>query len=174
MFDPTAFENMKVVLEGAIYDKEFDGEAAVTNRKDIVNLSALSRQYELEIMLPEKQALKASILLEADLENLASEIFGSASGKAGCTVAVAFTIPNPVKEKEATQLIGSLEEIWGKERTITVNSTLRYSNGAETCAPYSVASVSFGRLVKEEQMDDLLIMANYMIDSLWMLEKLQK
>lgn len=176
MFDPTAFENMKVVLEGAMYDKEFNGEAFVTNRSDIVNLSNLSRQYEIEIALNEKHSLKANILLEADIENLASEIIGYSkrgnSATPGCAVAVSFILPYEFDKQEADQLIDSLEAIWGKKRIITVSSTIQFSNGEITPAPSSRASVLFGRLITEEQMEDLLIMANYMADSLSMIDKL--
>lgn len=172
MFDPTAFENMKVVLEGAIYDQEFDGKAIVTNRKDLIDLSTLSRHYEIEIKLPETQFCKSSILLEASLENLASELLEKEPAtQAGSTVSVRFTLPRQIGGKEAGQLIGSLETIWGRERIIDVSSTLQYFKAGERDAAYSIASVSFGRLVKEEQMDDLLTMAQYMLDSLAMLEK---
>ncbi|MDQ0217991.1 hypothetical protein ELQ35_10930 [Peribacillus cavernae] len=176
MFDPTAFENMKVVLEGAIYDKEFYGEVSVTNRKDIVNLSALSRQYEIEITLPENRSVKASLFLEADIENLTSELLGNAQEndtKAGCTLTVAFSVPFQVDQKQADHLIGSLEAIWGKKRIIKVSSTVQYTNAAVSHASYAIASVSFDRLVKEEQMDDLLTMVDYMVDSLSVLENLQ-
>ncbi|MBR8645431.1 hypothetical protein KEH51_18565 [[Brevibacterium] frigoritolerans] len=51
MFDPTAFENMKVVLEGAVYDRDFIGDILVINRDDIVNLSTMSRSYKIEMEL---------------------------------------------------------------------------------------------------------------------------
>ncbi|RFU61694.1 hypothetical protein [Bacillus sp. V59.32b] len=173
MFDPTAFENMKVVLEGAIYDKELDGKATVTNRKDLVNLSTLSRQYEIEISLPDHLTCRSSILLEATIENLASELLERESdSQSGSAVTVRFTWPCRMDEKEAVQLIGSLETIWGKERIIDVSSTVQYSKAGGSHASYTVASVSFGRLVKEEQMDDLLMMTDYMVDSLEMLESL--
>lgn len=173
MFDPTAFENMKVVLEGAMYDKEFSGEALVTNRKDIVNLSNLSRQYEIEISSVEIQSLQASILLEADIENLASEILGNPDSvnslKAGCTAAVSFTLPFIVDKEGAAKLIDSLEAIWGKKRVVTVSGTVQYSNAAGPHTSYSQAAISFGRLITEEQMDDLLTMADYMVETLSML-----
>ncbi|WP_259317087.1 hypothetical protein [Heyndrickxia coagulans] len=39
MFDPTAFENMKTVFEGAAYDLDLRGEASITGRKDLVDLA---------------------------------------------------------------------------------------------------------------------------------------
>ncbi|PLT34939.1 hypothetical protein [Bacillus sp. V5-8f] len=176
MFDPTAFENMKVVLEGAIYDKEFNGETVVTNRMDNVNLSSLSRQYEIEIALSKENPIRASISLQASLENLASELLPGSSissgSKAGCIVSVAFGLPFFVEQEKAASIIGSLEAIWGKERTITLTSSVEYSNKSVR-SMFSRVAVSFGRLITEEQMDDLLTMVDYMADSLFMLESLE-
>ena len=44
MFDPTAYENMRVVLEGIFYDKDLSGEILVIDRNDIVNTAKLSRE----------------------------------------------------------------------------------------------------------------------------------
>ncbi|RFU65467.1 hypothetical protein [Peribacillus glennii] len=176
MFDPTAFENMKVVLEGALYDKEFSGEAVVTNRRDIVNLSSLSRQYEIEMALSKETPIRAGITLQANIENLASELLPDPGmeiqSKAGCIVSVSFTLPFHLEKENAAELIGSLEAIWGKKRTITITSCAEYSNKS-MLPPFSRAAVSFGRLVTEEQMDDLLKMADFMADSLSMLEALE-
>lgn len=38
MFDPTAFDNMKVVIEGAIYDLDLDGEISIIDRNDLLIL----------------------------------------------------------------------------------------------------------------------------------------
>ncbi|MDQ7864216.1 hypothetical protein RCO48_33385 [Peribacillus frigoritolerans] len=42
---------MKVVLEGAVYDRDFIGDILVINRDDIVNLSTMSRSYKIEMEL---------------------------------------------------------------------------------------------------------------------------
>ncbi len=34
MFDPTAFDNLKVIVEGAVYDFDLHGDILVTDRKD--------------------------------------------------------------------------------------------------------------------------------------------
>ena len=48
LFDPTAFDNMKVVLEGAVYDRDILGDILVVNRDDLINLASLSRQFTME------------------------------------------------------------------------------------------------------------------------------
>jgi hypothetical protein len=41
MFDPTAFDNMKVVLEGALYDLDIMGEIIITDRNDLFNTAKM-------------------------------------------------------------------------------------------------------------------------------------
>ncbi len=53
LFDPTAFDNMKVVLEGAVYDRDILGDILVVKRDDLVNLATLSRQFMMEFQLKE-------------------------------------------------------------------------------------------------------------------------
>lgn len=36
MFDPTAFDNLKVIVEGAVYDFDLHGDILVTDRKDMI------------------------------------------------------------------------------------------------------------------------------------------
>ena len=39
MFDPTAYDNLKVILEGAVYDLDLSGELKIIERNDIVDLA---------------------------------------------------------------------------------------------------------------------------------------
>ncbi|MCU9613644.1 hypothetical protein OEV98_08730 [Caldibacillus lycopersici] len=47
MFDPTAYENIKVVLEGIVYENDLQGEILVIERNDLVNLADLSRSFNI-------------------------------------------------------------------------------------------------------------------------------
>lgn len=47
MFDPTAFDNLKVIVEGAVYDFDLHGDILVTDRKDMMDLASLSRIYHI-------------------------------------------------------------------------------------------------------------------------------
>lgn len=49
MFDPTAFDNLKVIVEGAVYDFDLHGDILVTDRKDMMDLASLSRIYHIFI-----------------------------------------------------------------------------------------------------------------------------
>jgi hypothetical protein len=47
MFDPTVFDNLKVVLEGCVYDYDLEEKIAVTGRSDIVDLATLTRTFSV-------------------------------------------------------------------------------------------------------------------------------
>ncbi|WHY95577.1 hypothetical protein [Peribacillus simplex] len=170
MFDPTAFENMKVVLEGAVYDRDFIGDIMVIKRDDIVNLSTMSRSYKIEMELKKPIApisISGAIELQASLKNLSSELLDTAidDTHSGCTVDIFIAFPKKLDEVNAEQLLNELEKIWGNQRIITVTTSDTVSKKMQHVTS-SVYKVSFGRLVKEEQMDDLEDMVEYLIQSI--------
>lgn len=95
MFDPTIFDNLKVVLEGAVYDLDAMDRVDIVERSDLLDVSALSRAYligftlrnppaaparedakrtKLPVFFRSEVPIAARIRLQADLANLAAEI----------------------------------------------------------------------------------------------------
>ena len=50
LFDPTAYENLKVVFEGIVYDYDLNEEITIIERNDYINLADMSRTYNLSFM----------------------------------------------------------------------------------------------------------------------------
>jgi hypothetical protein len=179
MFDPTAFENMKVVVEGAVYDRDFTGEITVTGRNDFVNLTDMSRQFMIEIegrQSGKHKEIRGGILLEASLNNLAAELLApnGNEAEAGCMITVFISFPNQIDTIKGQSLLHLLENIWGSERLIELTQSARIDNHAKLASHSTKLTISFGRLVKEEQMDDLLEMLDYLISSLKEIETVLK
>ena len=179
MFDPTAFENMKVVLEGAVYDRDLIGDVLVVQRDDIVNLSTMERTYRIEFELKEPRGaihLTGGVCLKASLKNLSAELLAPLVDEkhAGSTVEVFLMIPEKLTKEDITIIYSELERIWGKDRIIAM--TERQTSVRDQIEESSCTfTISFGRLVKEEQMDDLADMVDYLIPSLEVIaEKLEK
>ncbi|MDZ5473159.1 hypothetical protein SM124_15685 [Bacillus sp. 31A1R] len=174
MFDPTAFENMKVVIEGELYDRDLGGEITVTDRNDLVNLAKLSRLFELTFYLQNKKShpVKCTILLQAALENLAAELLPIARSeeKSGCYVEVNFHLNHINMEGIHNHIEQIMFNIWGKERNynqkVSFNPLLKGQN-VDT-----VVTIDFNRLILEEQIDDLVEMIHYMVETLNQLQKL--
>ncbi|GHH98264.1 hypothetical protein [Neobacillus kokaensis] len=168
MFDPAAFDNMKVVIEGALYDKDLDGEIAITDRNDIFNIAKMSRMFNIYFSFPEiaEGILSAKIELEARFDNLAAELLsGSVSEKlAGCYVTLQFFIEHEdeINQYQAVQKIFS--GVWGELRKIT--QTIEYNPLAKPQKVKNVVTIDFERLIREEQMDDLVEMTEFMLTTL--------
>ncbi|MFD0051930.1 hypothetical protein ACFVHQ_22040 [Actinomycetes bacterium NPDC127524] len=171
MFDPTAYENMKVVIEGAFYDRDLEGEIAVTGRQDIMNLADLSRKFSIELELKEHmqiRTLKGGMVIEASLENLGSELLHPIlnESQAGCSVRIFISFPYHLMQQEVSGLMALLSDIWGKDRLIEITSSMVTGSHFESHEFLTNASISFGRLVGEDQLDDLVDMIDYLISSL--------
>jgi hypothetical protein len=161
MFDPTAFENMKVVLEGAIYDLDLNGEIVIIDRNDIINTAKLSREYELKFKLDHSSAVAASIEMESGLENLVAELLpGSLSQrKSGCSIRLYFSFEHQHKIVDYQKINKVLTDIWGSKRKI-IHTVSFYPLQQDNMN--SLITIEFGRLVHEDQIDDITAMIDFM------------
>jgi len=164
MFDPTAFDNMKVVIEGALYDKDISGDIVITDRNDFLNLAKMSRLFEVIFRLP-NSSVEAQVKMESRLDNLAAELLPSfqAEQLAGCFVKLSFFLQHERKiDYQMAKKI--LVDIWGPTRNITVsvvNHPLDLQNKIST-----VLELKFDRLITEDQLEDLVEMTEFMITTL--------
>jgi len=176
MFDPTAFDNIKVVVEGAIYDKDLDGELEVINREDLVDLATLSRTFKLAFLLTQsiKRSLYAEIKIQAGLKNLAAEILemDDSSTNAGCVVSVAFHLAHANDDGLFLNIQKVLEEIWGGQRKIV--QAVKINPLKKSDIIDNEATVFFNRLIVEDQIGDLTDMIDYIVLSLKQLETVIK
>ena len=174
MFDPTAFENMKVVLEGAVYDRDLIGDILVIGRDDMVNLSTMARKYKIELEMKETESpvpVTGGFELYASLENLSSELLQAGLNEAysGCAVDLFISIPRKLNSMEVEIISKELENIWGSQRIISLTTSETISKKEQPLSN-STFEVSFGRLIKEEQMEDLEDMVEYLLQSLQIVE----
>lgn len=174
MFDPTAFENIKVVIEGDIYDRDLSGEIIVIDRNDWINAAKLSRKYEISFTKKgfEPDQLSAAMTIEAGLENLAAELLESRNAQqlAGCVAGISFSLIHKNEKSIFKAVQEVLEGIWGKDRTIMQTVMIEPLENKSHIQNH--VKIAFNRLVFEEQIDDLSEMIGYMINSLENLKKL--
>ncbi|WJH34045.1 hypothetical protein N6H14_29460 [Paenibacillus sp. CC-CFT747] len=93
MFDPTIYENLKVVAEGAVYDLDLKGELLILGRSDRVELASMSRAYAIRFRLPDKPEASAEFRLEADTYDLSAEILEKREAVPGCRLELFFNLP---------------------------------------------------------------------------------
>ncbi len=161
MFDPTVFENLKVVLEGAVYDMDLDGPLAVKSRADKVDLASFSRQYEIVFQHEEAPGISAKMSLHADVKSFTDEVIHQ-NEQAGCDLSISFYTGQ--KDVETCGAIDKkLEQIWSGRPVITQKLSFIYQSETEY---QNLIMIHFGRRITEDQIDDIAPLLNYTIESL--------
>lgn len=173
MFDPTVFDNLKVVIEGEIYDLDLSGAIQVIDRKDIVDLAKMSRSYEISFRNTEHNTvlIGATFKMHSDLGSLSGELLNNTSTILGCTVEVLFTMTIENPEVQCKQIEQELVGIWGSERGITQQISYIYGNSSVIV---NTITISFNRKVNEEHMDDLVELVSYILSTLNSLNRIAR
>lgn len=175
MFDPTVYENLKVVLEGAVYDLDLAGAVHVTLREDLLDLATLSRRYRIGFILAgeeaeaaaEEQPVSALLELSTDLRDLAAEILEQTDSAPGCSIQVQFShlLEQADQEDEVCpRWEAVVASVWGNR--FTVKQTLSYpygGPGASAATRSNLVHLSFGRRFGEEVAEDLSRMVDHAV-----------
>lgn len=170
MFDPTAYENMKVIIEGNLYDKDLSGDLQVIDRNEFINLAKLSRTYEISITYQNNKDIFMVLNLHANLQNLAAELLQAAKSEilAGCTILLKIHLYLQNDPTLYHKIQTMLEEIWGGR---DIKQRISVDPFEKSNKVNNEITISFDRLVFEHQMDDLYDMMDYMIETLIQLNK---
>ncbi|WP_400241879.1 hypothetical protein AB3U99_14115 [Niallia sp. JL1B1071] len=162
MFDPTAFENMRTVMEGLIYDRDLDGDIVVIDRNDLFNSSKLTRNYTITFRLKNQQNAKITFELSADLQNLSAELLASTNKEnlIGSSIYIHLYLRHKKSESLYPMLQNIVEDIWGKDMKITQEISF-YPLDAEQIVNNHI-TIDFKRLITEEQIDDMITMMEFM------------
>lgn len=144
--DPTAFDNLKTVLEGAVYDADLQGRIAVVERRDLVDLARLFREYAISFRLNDAPdpLVVCTARLSLDFAELVNERLYH--GRAGCRLALLFTLP--VRRSSVCALIeGTLRTIWGRSESSGKRSAFHFHMNAARMKmkPWSNLHASFMR-----------------------------
>jgi hypothetical protein len=159
MFDPTAFDNMKVVIEGALYDLDLAGKIVITDRNDIVNMAKMSRSFDVHFQ--QSSIVTAKLEIKADLMNLAAELLPNflSQKQSGCAIKLQFFHHGTTDEADLKNIRDIFLTIWGKSRQISQSVTITpLKSLIDNCI-----TIEFDRLISEDQMDDLVEMIEFMM-----------
>ncbi|MCA0985735.1 hypothetical protein [Guptibacillus algicola] len=157
MFDPTIYENVKVVLEGELYDRDLDGEITISNRSDLVDLATLSRTYV--VTFEENEKVISTINLHASLESFSAEQLQLEDIEPGCELKLSFEMA--VRDKGICDEIYKLiKKIWGDRPY--VSQTLSYKYRQESTIMNKI-DLEFNRQINEDQISDLTTIVDYTI-----------
>ncbi|WP_453995601.1 hypothetical protein [Bacillus nitroreducens] len=169
MFHPTVFDNIKVVLEGALYDLDLEGPLLIMDRVDQVEMAKLGRNYRITFKDKAIDEINAYIDLRIDLDNQVRDLKRPDDLNPGCQLEIGF-IFNLDSLDTCPKVEQELTRIWGETRDIQqeisfIYNTNRYTNNSK---------IIFHRLIHEDNMDDLLVMVDYIIESIHQLHNVLK
>ncbi|PFA70109.1 hypothetical protein CN378_02045 [Bacillus sp. AFS015802] len=162
MFDPTAFDNLKVIFEGAVYDLDLTGDIQILDRKDLFDFAHYERCYQIRYSLPYHKSLSIEFHLKADMGHfLAERKMMTEKNTAGADIVIVY------KGDEKLHLSRQfLEEAWGNDKYWEwkeVNSSMK---------PTSYEGIlTFNRVITEEMVDDVLQMISFTVETLRELER---
>ncbi|WP_299093167.1 hypothetical protein [uncultured Metabacillus sp.] len=157
MFDPTVFDNLKVIVEGYIYDLDIENVIKVLNRSDFVDLATMSRTFRITFGNEKKKSPHAMLEINMNHEQISGELRQTIK-KPGCFIKV---ILQEEKESKAYDelLLRKLKKLW-EEHSIQLFVTEEVT--ANTEFYYHRYEVNFKRAYGEDDIEDLL----YIIDHL--------
>ncbi|MCC3358420.1 hypothetical protein [Bacillus sp. REN16] len=169
MFDPTVFENLKVVVEGALYDLDLEGQILIVDRQDQVDMAKMGRYYQITFKDLSIDTIHVYIDLKMDLDNLVTEL-RNLDGDPGCILEIGFIFK--LKSLDVCpQIKQVLTTIWGGTREIKQEISYLYGTKNEFT---NNSKVIFHRLIHEGNIDDLLQMIDYILESIHQLHNVIK
>ncbi|MGM7703457.1 hypothetical protein ACSVDE_17125 [Pseudalkalibacillus sp. Hm43] len=169
MFDPTIFDNLKVSIENYVYDLDnLAEEVTVTNREDLMEMATMSRSFVLQFVLADSPEVKAEIVLDASLKDLATEILEVKGEDPGCQLTVRFYKEIDSVEEQCAQIQEALDEIWDQGQPPV--QTLSYVYGQNEMM--NKIEIKFNRKINEDQIEDIPNLVDHVIDSLDRLDEI--
>ncbi|MDX8366528.1 hypothetical protein [Cytobacillus sp. IB215665] len=165
IFDPTVFENLKVVLEGEIYDLDLDGTIEVINRDDLVNLATMSRSYKINFQLKDRQGSPTAYMkLSMDVANLSKELLQTPGQKPGCSISIGFLQCSKSVEGNSEHALKIVQSVWGQE--YIYHQTISHNPSEHPTLYTHRTDIIFDRFMYEENIDDLIEMIDFIICTL--------
>ncbi|KXG42728.1 hypothetical protein [Tepidibacillus decaturensis] len=162
MFDPTIYENIKVVLEGEIYDLDLGQKIIVIDRNDLIDLARMSRTFQIQFkIVGSEQEKSAKIQLKANTEDLSKEILEwEDESKPGCEIKIEFSISisNPKVDCEKIEM--TINQIWEGRPEITQTITYDFKKEDKPLY-YDHIQLNFGRKIDEDNIEDIHELVNY-------------
>lgn len=165
MFDPTIFDNLKVVIEGEVYDLDSIGVILVTHRSDSVELATMSRYYSIQFCEQERKGdATAEVQLLAETEDLVAEISEREDRFTGCRLKIKLNskVINP--NKECPRIVAILEEIWENNPRITQQISYTYDEQPHVFR--NEITLDFERKINEQQIEDMDTFIDHVVLSL--------
>lgn len=162
MFDPTVFDNLKVIVEGYIYDLDLAKEISVINRNDMIDLSRMSRNYRITYSHVVKKNPSVSLKIEMDQKHLSGELQRTIDNP-GCLIELSFN-EETVGQDYDELLLKKLKRMWGNEHLVNLFVTKEVTS--TTNLFHHRYQIIFQSLFGEDDIENILQIVDYSISLL--------
>jgi len=181
MFHPLVFDNIRVVMEGAVYDRDFEGAISITDRSDIMDMATFQRLFQIDFELASaadiERAVRARMQLRTGLADIAAEqLEQPLTDHIGCTICIHFFTEIREVADELQRITAILNEIWGNRPTITQTVSARLEEHRVEWPPQGYdnqITLDFHRKIDEGNIDDLRDLIDHTVRSLASLQELR-
>ena len=161
MFDPNAYENMKVVIEGIVYDHDLNGDILIIERNDLVNLANMSRSFSLVFILKNDKQPKIETKLElsATLFQMAAEWY-PINEEPGANFRIVFKMIADFNEILHKRIDKYIRESFSKNYTISWTKTITHDSNI-----YYQYELACKTILTENEMDEISLIMEQIIDA---------
>lgn len=122
MFDPTIFDNLKVTLEGALYDLDREEALSVIGREDLVDLASMGRTFRMRFRRLEGTCV-GEVTLRSELDDFAGELrplrIADAASAPGAHLRLMFELPES-KLDSVSAAHAAIAEDWNEAAEIAI------------------------------------------------------
>ncbi|WP_100407363.1 hypothetical protein [Bacillus solitudinis] len=165
MFDPTIFDNIKVVLEGMIYDFDLANEIIVTSREDSVDLATMSRKFAMQFQLQDyPHALPyAEVSLFSSIKDFSLEMLDHDEKTAGCVLEINFYSTVSNVDDDCHHIEKELSNIWNGRPFINQQISFNFRQKQKLM---NKTNLNFKRKINEGQINDFKEIIDHCLESL--------
>lgn len=154
MYDPTIFENLRVVFENHIYDLDtMQRSIDIRNRKDQLDLAILQRTFSIEFSLVRHPSVTVEVILTSPIEELAAEILEVEDAEPGCQLSLRILkyVENP--EVQCEPIATFLKVIW--EQEVEITQTISFEYGQRQADFLNTIDIDFIIKLTEENIPEI-------------------
>ncbi|GIM46465.1 hypothetical protein DNHGIG_20140 [Collibacillus ludicampi] len=171
--DPTIFDNLKVVLEGSIYDIDRDGIIVVVDRADLVDLARMQRYFRMGYVLTEaRDTITCEVEINSQVRDFAAELQAMrlVDEKPGVRVSLCFRVENWKHDDTKMDVIHEkMKQLW--EDTI-IDHSLEKSMDLESGTEENryICTLMFRNKIDESNVEEIPRLLEHTVKTMeWLL-----
>jgi hypothetical protein len=154
MYHPSVYDNLKVVLEGAVYDLDFSGAIEIIDRKDIVDLAVMARTYSVHFVVSGiSESFTGKLVLSSGLDEYATEKLEDNPEGAGSKLSVYIRTPVYEIETDCKQLLSILKKWNSEDLKGDIVQKLTYMYGEPRNVFHNTISIDLHKRVTEDDTE---------------------